>query len=79
MLFTDALNHVLAHITHADGDALLTVTLTRLAIICANLPGAAGWLETFEREFRLERGRLNLQATLTEMDGIKRIKALIKP
>lgn len=68
-MFTDALNYILCRITQADGEDLLTVTLTRLAIICAGLPGAPGWLDLFEREFRLERGRRRLQKALPSTDG----------
>lgn len=69
MITTDALNYLLRNIEHATDDALLTVTLTRLAIICAGLPGASGWLDLFEREFRLERGRRRLQKALPSTEG----------
>jgi hypothetical protein len=77
--FTDAINYVLDRITQADDDSLLTVTLTRFARHCANLPGALGWLDVFEREFRLERGRLNHIAASAKADDIRRIKDMIYP
>lgn len=81
MTFTDALNYVFNRISTAIDDSLLTVTLTRFAVFCANLPGAARWLELFEREFMLERGRLNLLATWSKVEAneIRRIETMIKP
>jgi hypothetical protein len=63
--FTDASDYIFNTIAHdAAGDALLTVTLIRFARHCATLPGAARWLDLFESEFRLERGRRRLSEAL---------------
>lgn len=81
MTFTDALNYVFNRISTANDDSLLTVTLTRFAIHCANLPGAARWLDLFTGEFYLERVRLNHLAASAKMDAnqVKRIQSMIKP
>lgn len=79
---TDALNHVLCQIERDPDSSLLIVTLRRLAVICTNLaqgalPGVAGalaWLELFEREFRLERGRLRLAKALSVAKQIDQCK-----
>lgn len=88
MTYTDALNYIITRITHDasadapfDGaqDALLTVTLTRFAIHCANLPGAMKWLDLFIGEFYSERGRLNHLASSAKADAnqIRNIRAMI--
>jgi hypothetical protein len=62
----DALDYLIASIAAAPDDVLLTDTLTRLAVACTRHPKSAELLETFVREFYLERGRLRLMEAIAE-------------
>lgn len=47
MTYTDALNYITSTISHAEDDSQLTVTLRRLAILCASRQDGPELLEGF--------------------------------
>lgn len=64
MTITDALNHLIEFITHDPDASILTVTLRRLAAICANRPDGPELLEVFRDAYYSEASNVRYRDQL---------------